>query len=171
MREADELTPLHPTHDANTSTSSDATRTGCRSRVRSRSHPKPSKSAAHTSGIAPHGNPSVEIVPVVIGAVVDSVTVTGAVVPDITLTELGKLQAGAGVTVGLMLQVRFTGPLNPLAGVMAKLNVVLRPALMVWEVGDPAAVPNEKSGAIPTPDNGTICRLPRALSVIVTAPV
>jgi hypothetical protein len=67
----------------------------------------------------------------VTGAVVDTITANGAAVPAVTLTEFGKLHNGAGVTTGLMLQVRFTDPLNDAPGVIAKLKVATFPALTV----------------------------------------
>lgn len=109
--------------------------------------------------------------PVVTDAVVDTITVTGAAVPAVTLTEPGKLQVGAGVTVGLMLQVRFTAPLNEAPGVIAKLKLAAFPALTVWEVCEPVVGATTKSlGPTPVPDTGTVCGLPAALSVIERVP-
>ena len=82
---------------------------------------------------------------IVTAAVVDTITVNGAAVPAVTLTELGKLQVGAGVTVGLMLQPRLTAPLNDAPGVIAKLKVAACPALTVWEVCEPDVWPIPKS--------------------------
>ena len=110
--------------------------------------------------------------PVVTGAVVDTITITGASVPAVTLTEFGKLQVGAGVTVGLMLQPRFTAPLNAAPGVIAKLKVAASPALTFWEVCDPDAGATTKLlGPTPMPVKGTVCGLPAALSVIERVPV
>jgi hypothetical protein len=42
---------------------------------------------------------------------------------------------------------------------------------MVWEVGEPAAAPIEKSGAFAAPDNGTVWCLPVALSAMIKLPL
>jgi hypothetical protein len=87
-------------------------------------------------------------VPAVPVAVVPTVTVSGAAVLVLTLTEPGRVQLGAGVTAGVMLQLRFTVPLNDPAGVTTKLNEALFPAGMVDELDDPDARPIVKSGAV-----------------------
>jgi len=85
---------------------------------------------------------------VVTGAVVSTVAVTGWLpLPVICTEEFDKLQVGAGVTDGVMAQLRLTVPVNPPDGVTSKLNFALCPALMVCEVGDPEAGPIVKSGA------------------------
>src|SRR5208283_2152773 len=77
------------------------------------------------------------------------------------------LQVGAGVSGGVMLQVKFTVPLNDATGATVKLNVALFPAAMVDEVDDPDATPTAKSGAgRPVPDRATVCGLPGAASLM-----
>jgi hypothetical protein len=56
------------------------------------------------------------------------------------------VQVGAGVTTGVMAQLRFTVPLNDSTGARASLKLAVCPALMFWEVGDPEAGPMVKSG-------------------------
>jgi len=81
-------------------------------------------------------------------AVVPTVTVTGcAALPLICNEEPEKAHVGAGLTVGLRVQLRLTVPVNDPMGVTNKLNFALCPALMVWEVDDPEAAPTLKLGA------------------------
>jgi len=83
----------------------------------------------------------------VTAAVVPTVAVNGAGVPFATLTELGTVHVGAGVTTGVMLQLRLTVPLKVPAGVTCMSNFALCPALMVCDVDCPNAGPTAKSGA------------------------
>ena len=78
-------------------------------------------------------------------ALVETVTFTGVAELPVTLTDAGTLQTGAGVTVGVILQARFTTPLNDPAGVSAKLNVAVLPAEIVDEL-PPVPIPIVKSG-------------------------
>lgn len=66
--------------------------------------------------------------------------------PLICTEELDRLQVGAGVTAGVMAQVKLTVPVNEPVGASARLKVAVCPAVMVWEVGEPEAVPSVKSG-------------------------
>jgi hypothetical protein len=99
-------------------------------------------------------------------AVVATVTVTGVVeLPD-TLTELGMLQIGAGDAAGLILQVRFTVPLNDPDGVSDKLNIAVCPGEIV-ELDPPEGALRVKSGAAtPVPLRLMTCGEFDALSVI-----
>ena len=54
------------------------------------------------------------------------------------------MQVGAGVTTGVTAQLKFTVSLNEPEAVMVKVKLALCPALIVWEVVDPAEI--EKSG-------------------------
>ena len=75
-------------------------------------------------------------------------TVTDCVpLPLIWTEELDRPQVGAGVTAGVMAQLRFTVPVNPPSGANARLKLAVWPAVMVWEVGEPDAEVAEKSGA------------------------
>jgi len=86
-------------------------------------------------------------VPVVPGPVVPTVTVMDWLPLPVSFTdEVDKLQVGAGVTAGVMLQFRLTVPVNDPEGATSKLNFALCPGLMVWEVGEPEAGLNVKSG-------------------------
>ena len=99
-------------------------------------------------------------------AVVDTLTATGAAAPWVTLTEAGKVQTGAGVTAGVIAQLRLTAPLNDPAGETVRLKDAACPAAMVAEFEDPEAGPMAKSGAaVAVPDKATVCGLPTALSV------
>jgi hypothetical protein len=99
-------------------------------------------------------------------AVVDTLTATGAAAPWVTLTEAGKVQTGAGVTPGVIAQLRLTAPLNDPAGETVRLKDAVCPAAMVAEFEDPEAGPIAKSGAaVAVPDRATVCGLPTALSV------
>lgn len=84
--------------------------------------------------------------------------VTGAVVPTFTVTvcvpfpvictdPLDRPQVRAGVTTGVMAQLRFTVPVNDPVGARARLKLAVCPAVTVCEVGEPEAVLIEKSGA------------------------
>jgi hypothetical protein len=73
------------------------------------------------------------------------------------MVELERAQVGAGVSVGVMAQLRFTVPENDPVGAKAKLKLAVCPALMVWEVGDPEPAPMVKSGAAwTTSETGTL---------------
>jgi hypothetical protein len=123
-------------------------------------------------GIVPGGSLACETVPAVVAAVVDIFAVTAAAVLSATLTDAGTVQTGAGVTAGVIVQLRLTVPLNDPAGVTARLKDAICPAVIVAEFEDPEAGPIEKSGATsPVPERAIICGLPVASSVIVTAPV
>ena len=78
-------------------------------------------------------------------AVVETFTVTEVAELPVTLTELGTLQNGAGETTGAMLHVKLTVPLKDPAGVSAKLNVAVPPAVIVEELDPPDAMPKVKS--------------------------
>jgi hypothetical protein len=117
-------------------------------------------------GVPPDGKSTDEIDPAVPAAVVDILAVAAAAVPWVTLTEAGTVQTGAGVTAGVIAQVRLTVPLNDPDGVIARLKEAVCPAAMVAEFEDPEAGPIAKSGAaVAVPDRATVCGLPTALSV------
>jgi hypothetical protein len=97
---------------------------------------------------------------------VETFTATAAAVPWATLTEAGTVQTGAGMTAGVIAQLRFTVPLNDPDGVTARLKDAICPVEMVAEFEDPEAGPIAKSGAaVAVPDRATVCGLPTALSV------
>jgi hypothetical protein len=100
-------------------------------------------------------------------AVVDTFTATGAAAPWVTLTEAGKVHIGAGVTAGVIAQLRLTVPLNDPVGETVRLKDAACPEVTVAEFEDPAAGPMAKSGAaVAVPDKPMLCGLPTALSVI-----
>ena len=104
-------------------------------------------------------------------AVVEIVTVTGVAELPVTFTDAGTLQIGAGVTVGLMLQAKFTIPLNDPAGVSDKLKIAVPPAEIVDEL-PPVGIPIVKSGAaIPVPLRAITCGELDAPSRIWITPV
>ncbi len=99
-------------------------------------------------------------------AVVPTVTVTELGELPVTLTDAGTLQTGAGDAAGLTLQVRVTVPLNDPAGVSAKLKVAACPAEIV-ELDPPEGTLKVKSGvATPVPVRVTTCGELNALSII-----
>jgi len=104
--------PPQPPIETSARTINGAARRGCRGQVLAKINPEANKNITHTKGRPPDGKPGHAIVPVVTGAVVAIVTVSGAGVPAVTLTEPGKVQVGADVAAGLMLQARFTVPLH-----------------------------------------------------------
>jgi hypothetical protein len=117
-------------------------------------------------GIIPRGRLTCEVDPAVVAAVVETFTVTVAAVPWATLTEAGTEQTGAGVTAGMIAQLRLTVPINDPEGVTARLKDAVCPAEIVAEFEDPEAGPVEKPGAaVAMPDKPTLCGLPTALSV------
>ena len=75
-----------------------------RRRLRKSTSPGTSSIALHSNGIAPGWRPGLDNVPVVIAAVVDTVACTGDTAPAFTLTELGTVHVGAGVTAGAIVQ-------------------------------------------------------------------
>jgi hypothetical protein len=106
-----------------------------------------------------------------VGAAVAIVAVTVRAVPLSCTAELDKLQVGAGVAVGVMLQLRFTVPVKAPAGATAIANCALCPAAMVCEACDPEANPTVKFGAAtPLPESAIVCG-PPLLCVIVILPV
>lgn len=99
-------------------------------------------------------------------AVVEIVTVTGVAEIPVTFTDAGTPQTGAGVIAGLILQAKFTIPLNDPAGLRVKLNVAVPPAEIVDEL-PPVGILIVKFGAmIPVPLKPIICGELEAPSVI-----
>jgi hypothetical protein len=144
----DEVPPLHPTHDASASNIMGTAWAARGLRLRSSSHPEPSNINVQVSGRAPDAVPTRDTVPMVTGAVVPTVTVTGcAPLPVSGSEELDKLQVGARVGAGVMPQLRLTVPVNDPTGVTTKLNFALCPALTVCETGAPEARLNANFGA------------------------
>jgi len=125
-----------------------AARADSRPCLLTKSKPEANRISVQVASLMPGRKLADDIVPAVLGAVVATVTVTGAAAPPVTLTEPGKVQLGGGVTTGVMLQVKLTVPLNAKAGVTTKLKVALFPAVMVDELDDPGAGPMAKSGLI-----------------------
>jgi hypothetical protein len=115
------------------------------------------------TSVVPRGKLADDIMPAVPGAVVATVTETGASVPAVTVTDPGTVQVGAGVTAGVMLQLRLTVPLQ-LVELTARLNLALLPALTVALVWEPLAGPI-LNGSTAVPVKITVCDPPRALSV------
>ena len=118
-------------------------------------------------GIIPGGSLACETDPAIPPAVVDIFAVAAAAVPSVTLTDDGTVHNGAGVTAGVIAQLRLTVPLNDPAGVTARSKDAVCPAVIVAEFEEPEAGPIAKSGtAAPVPDKSTACGLPSALSLI-----
>jgi hypothetical protein len=143
--EEGELLP-HPTHDARASNIGAASR-GRRLRSRRDSHHKVRSIKVHASGIASGRKLTGEPRLVVTGPIVPTDTATGCAPLPLICTELGKVQVGAGVTTGVMAQLRLTVPLKDADAMTTRLKLALCPALIVWEIGDPVAGPRLKSGA------------------------
>jgi hypothetical protein len=113
---------------------------GCsRCRLPTSSRPEANRASVHPISLTPGRKLADDSASALAGAVVDTVTVNAVAVPPVRLTEPGKLQVGAGLTVGLILQLRLTVPLNELDGVTARLNVAFCPAAMSAELDDPDA--------------------------------
>jgi hypothetical protein len=86
----------------------------------------------HVRGTVPGGKLIGGTAPVVTGAVVATLTVTVCVPVPVSCTEeLDKPQVGAGVTTGVMAQLKSTVPLNDPVGAMARLKLAVCPADMV----------------------------------------
>jgi hypothetical protein len=115
--------PPQPRSEANVNAIVDAASTGSLRRWYTNKNPEPNKINVHANGKLPGGKFAREIVPVVTGPVVATMTATRVGVPVVTWIELGRLQVGAGFSVGSILQLKLTVPLNEPAGVTAKLNV------------------------------------------------
>ena len=63
--------------------------------------------------------------------------------------ELDRPQVGrAGVTAGVMAQLRFTVPVNDPVGASARLKLAVFPALTVWEVDEPDGRLRVKPGGV-----------------------
>jgi hypothetical protein len=125
-----------------------AARIGRRFRFHSNNNPELSNIPVHASGIQPDGKLSCDTLPEVAGAVVPTVTVTVWLpLPVIFTEEVDNVHVGAGVTVGVMLQLRLTVPVNDPDGATTKLNLALCPALIVCDVDCPDAGPKLKSAA------------------------
>ena len=117
-------------HNANAIASAGVTRAGSRLRRRTNSTAKPDK--MKIENIAPGGDTVRGPALVVTDAVVPTVTVTvWLVVPLICTDELDRLQVGAGVTTGVIAQLRFTVPLKDSIAPKTNLKLAVCPALMV----------------------------------------
>jgi hypothetical protein len=82
----------------------------------------------------------------VTGGVVATVTITGCQAPPLSCTdELDKLQVGAGVTVGVMAQLKLAVPVNECAAARTSGKLAFCPALTVCLVPEPEAAPIVKS--------------------------
>jgi hypothetical protein len=99
-------------------------------------------------------------------AVVEIVTATGVAELPVTFTDAGTPQTGAGVTVGLMLQAKFTIPLNDPAGESVKLKVAVPPAEIVDELPPVGILIVKSDAAMPVRLKPIICGELDALSVI-----
>ncbi len=128
------MLPPHPTESTRANTTIGMASRGKRLRFRAQTQVEPSNIKVHTSGIGPGGKVMSGTTPEVAGAVVPTVTLTVCVPLPLSCTdELDRLQVGAGATAGVMVQPRFTVPLNDPVGARARVNVAVCPALMVWE--------------------------------------
>lgn len=144
----DELLPPHPTENTKASTTIGAVRTGKRLRFRAHNHADPRNSNIHANAIGPVGKLKRGILREVAGAVVPTFTVTVCVPVPLICTELlESVQVGAGVTTGVIAQLRFTVPVNDPIDAKARLKLAVCPAGTVCEVGEPDAEAIEKSGA------------------------
>jgi hypothetical protein len=106
-----------------------------------------------------------------VGATVVIVAVTVTAVPLSCTAVFDKLHVGVGFADGVMLQLRFTVPVNVPSGATAIPNCAFCPAAIVCEGCDPEANPTVKSGAAtPLPESATFCG-PPPLCVTVIIPV
>jgi hypothetical protein len=147
----EEPLPPHDTQVSTVSTTIGAAGADHLFRLRPRIHDDPTRVSINTKGMAPGGNPIVGALLLVTGVVVPIFTVTDCVaLPLICTDELDSVHVGAGVTAGVIAQLRLTVPANDPVPAMAKLNLAVCPALIVCEVGDPEAAPMVKSGGAST---------------------
>jgi hypothetical protein len=160
--------PPQPAIAMDAKTINGAASAGRRRRLLINSRTETNKTSVQMTRLTPGGKLSDDIVPAVPGAVVATVTVTGAAACPVRLTEPGKVQLGAGITAGVMLHVKFTVPLNAKAGMTIKLKVALFPAAMVDELDDPGAGPMVKSGLISNakPQPGPLHPVPPPADVV-----
>jgi hypothetical protein len=116
-------------------------------RERIHTHIDPSSINVKIRGIVPPGKPISGTLLLVVGAVVPTFTVTDCVpLPLIGTEELDNVHVGAGVTDGVIAQLKLTVPVNAPVPANANEKLAVCPALMVCEVGDPEAVSIVKSG-------------------------
>jgi hypothetical protein len=121
-------------------------RVGPRFRFRRQNHPEPSNISVKARGIDPGGSRTGGAVLEVTGAVVATVTINGCDAPPVSCSdELDKLQVGAGVTLGVMAQLRLAVPVNEAAAARTSEKLAFCPALTVCDVPDPEAAPIVKS--------------------------
>lgn len=144
--DVDDELPPHPPTAMKAKTITAVDRTG------RRRFPTKIRRAVPTASVHPtgptHGGRIIAGPPLALpAAVVATLTVTEVAELPVILTEAGTLQTGAGVTAGVMLQARFTVPLNEPAGVSARLNVAVCPAEIVDELEPPDPAPKVKSAA------------------------
>ena len=66
------------------------------------------------------------------------------------------MHVGAGVTVGVIAQLRLTVPVNDAIGASARVKLAVCPALMVCDVGDPEPASIVKSGGAWTTSNTVV---------------
>ena len=98
--------------------------------MRHDSHPDPSNISDQAREIA--GKLKYGAVPEVRGAVVPTWTVTFCAPLPLICTELlDSVQVGAGVTVGVMVHLKLTVPVNAPDGARSRLKLAVCPALIV----------------------------------------
>jgi hypothetical protein len=141
----DELLP--PQDIENTiSNVSGAANTRGRFRLPARRAAEPSSSNVHSSGRIVGGVPLRSTVPLVTDAVVATLTATVCVPLLLICTdEVDRLHVGAGVTIGVIAQLRLMVPVKDPTEVKSRLKFAVCPALMVCEVDDGVML---KSGAV-----------------------
>jgi hypothetical protein len=99
---------------------------------------------------------------VLAGAVVATIAVTVCVLVAVICTEeLDRLQIGASVTTGVMLQVKLTVPLNDSHAATTSLNFADCPELTVWEA---TLAEISKPGAVVLMSTPTVPSVPQLLT-------
>lgn len=127
-------------------------------RVRIHTHIDPRSINVKARGIVPPGKPISGKLLLVVDAVVPTFTVTDSVpLPLIFTEELDNVQVGAGVTDGVIAQLKLTVPVNDSVPANANEKFAVCPTLIVCEVGEPEAVSIVKSGGpCTTNDTGVL---------------
>jgi len=137
----------HPRENRKIKTMMGTRRAGRRLRFRTHNHAHPRNISVHAREIGPAGKVTWGAATAVTGAVVPTLNVTVCVpLPLICTEELDMLHVGAGLTAGVMAQLKFTVPENDPIDANARLKLAVCPTLIVWKVGEPEAAPMEKSG-------------------------
>jgi hypothetical protein len=171
--EGGQLPPPQPTRSPAPRTTLVTTSETANRRLHWKNIPNANNAVTHTRRSGSPRNLGSEIVAAVLAAVVATDTVAEPLPPlESRKEEVDRLHVGAGLTPGVIVQLKFTVPRNEAPATSAKLKLADFPALTVCDVGEPEAGLIAKSlAATPIPESVTVCGLPLALSTMVKVPV